>query len=78
MKKISKTFKDFGISKWYGVSICLYNDTLFGLVAPITAYKINVQVNWSSRLFSQNFNVWSKHAFPCINVRQVPRDMFKT
>ena len=57
------------------MSICRYNDTLFRLVAPIEAYRVNVKVDRSSRHFSQNFNLRSKHGFPRVNVRQVPRDV---
>ena len=52
--------------------IFLTIDALFGFVAPIAASKINVKVDWSSRLFSQNFNIRIKHVFSCNNVRHVP------
>ena len=51
---------------------------LFGFVASIAAYKINVKVNWSSSRFSQNFNIRIKHGFSCINVRHGPPEMLKT
>ena len=49
-------------------------DVLFVFVAPIAAYKINVKFDWSSRFFSQNFNIWIKHGFSCINVSQAHWD----
>ena len=45
---------------------------LFAFVAPIAALKINFKVDWSSRQFSQNFNIWIKHGFVCNNVCYVP------
>ena len=52
--------------------------TLFGFVAPIVAQKTNVKVDWSSRHFSQNSNIWIKHGFSCANVRHVLREMLKS
>ena len=52
-------------------------DALFGFVAPLAASKFNVKVDWSSRHFSQNFNIRIKHGFSCNNVRHVPREMLK-
>ena len=54
------------------MSIFLSMDALFGFVAPIAASKINVKDDWSSRHFSQNFNIWIKHVFLCNNVPHVP------
>ena len=53
-------------------------DALFGFVAPMAASKINVKVYWSSRHFSQNFNIRMKHGFSCNDVCHVPRKMLKT
>ena len=62
------------------MTVFLYNDALFGSVAPVAALKIHVKVDWSLLHFSQKFNLWSKHRFSYVNVRKVPRemDMFKT
>ena len=58
------------LKQYYNVSNFLSIDALFGFVAPIAASKINVKVDWSSRHFSQNFNIRIKHGFSCNNVRQ--------
>ena len=47
-------------------------------VEPIAALKINVKVDWSSRPFSQNFNIRINHGFSCIDVSLVPRGILKT
>ena len=47
-------------------------------VAPAAAFKINVKVDWSSRHFSQNFNIRINHGFSCIDVSLVPREILKT
>ena len=54
------------------MSIFLSLDALFGFVAPIAASKINFKVDWSSRHYSQNFNIRIKHVFSCNNVCHVP------
>ena len=46
--------------------------------AHIAALKINVKVDWSSRHFSQNFNIQVNHGFSCIDVSLVPRGILKT
>ena len=53
-------------------------NALFVFVAPIAALKINVKVDWSSRHFSQNFNIRIVHGFSCIDVSLVPRGILKT
>ena len=52
-------------------------DALFVFVAPIAALKINVNVDWSSQHFSQNFNIRIDHGFSCIDVSLVPREILK-
>ena len=47
-------------------------------VESIAALKINVKVDWSSRPFSQNFNIRINHGFSCIDVSLVPRGILKT
>ena len=47
-------------------------------VAPIAALKINVNVDWSSRHFSQNFNIRIDLCFSCIDVSLVPRGILKS
>ena len=41
------------------------------------ASKFNIKVHWSSRHFSQNYNIRIKHRFSCNNVRHVPREILK-
>ena len=52
-------------------------DALIGFVTPIAALKINAKVDWSSRHFSQNFNIRIKHRFSCNYVHHVPREVLK-
>ena len=53
-------------------------DALFVFVAPIAASKINVKVDWSSRHFSQNFNILINHGLSCIDVSLVPMEILQT
>ena len=42
------------------------------------ALKINVKVDWSSRHFSQIFNIRIDHGCSCIDISLVPREILKT
>ena len=53
-------------------------DALFVFVAPKAALKINVKVDWSSRHFSQNFNILINHGLSCIDVSLVPMEILQT
>ena len=53
-------------------------DALFVFVAPIVALKINVKVDWSSRYFSQYFNIRINHGVSCIDLSLVPWELLKT
>ena len=60
------------------MSISLSMYASFGFVARIAASKINIKVDYSSRHFSQNFNIIRfKHGLSCNNVRHVPRELLK-
>ena len=47
-------------------------------VAPKAALTINVKVDWSSRNFSQNFNIMVNHGLSCIDVSLVPKEILQT
>ena len=47
-------------------------------VAPRVAFKINVKVDWSSRHFSQHFNIRIDHGILCIDVTLAPPEILKT
>ena len=77
---MTKHLKHLKTFEFHSITVCPFVlDGCFIWVCSIySALKMDVKVDWSSRHFSQNFNIQIKYGFSCTNVRPGSNEIVKT